>query len=73
MLTLLKLARVIAVDIADAITETLTNLALFLDGLSGQGYGGASIMSGVKPGVQARKWEKQPNAIYTQCAAIPLI
>ena len=35
---LLKLARVKAVDRADAITETLTNLGLSLNGLRGQGY-----------------------------------
>ena len=35
---LLKLARVKAVDRADAITETLTNLGLSLNGLRGQGH-----------------------------------
>ena len=66
---LLKLARVRAVDIADAMTETLTNLRLSLDGLRGQGYDGASTMSGAKSGVQARIQDKQPKAIYTHCAA----
>ena len=45
MVALLKLARFRAVDIADAITETLTNLGLSLDSLRGQGYDGASTMS----------------------------
>ena len=35
LVALLKLARVRIVDIADAITETLTNLGLSLDGLRG--------------------------------------
>ena len=68
LVALLRLARVRAVDIADAITETLTNLGLSLDGLRGQGYDGASTMSGAKSGVQARIREKQPKAIYTHCA-----
>ena len=68
LVALLKLARVRAVDIADAITETLTNLGLSLDGLRGQSYDGASTMSGTKSGVQARIREKQPKAIYTHCA-----
>ena len=68
LVALLKLARVRAVDIADAISETLTNLGLSLNGLRGQGYDGASTMSGAKSGVQARIREKQPKAIYTHCA-----
>ena len=68
LVALLKLARVRAVDIADAITETLTNLGLSLDGLRGHGYDGASTMSGAKSGVQARMRGKQPKAIYTHCA-----
>ena len=54
LVAFLKLARVRAVDIAEAITENLTSLGLSLDGLRGQGYDGASTMSGVKSGVQAR-------------------
>ena len=34
----------------------------------GQGYDGASTMSGVKAGVQAKILEKQPKALYTHCA-----
>ena len=67
---MLKLARVRAVDIADAIRETLTNLGLSLDDLISQSYDGASqSMSGVKSGVQARIREKQPKAIHTHCAS----
>ena len=55
-----------AVDIADSILETLNNLGLSLSG--GQGYDGASTMSGAKSGVQARIREQQPMALYTHCA-----
>ena len=46
----------------------------FKDGLSlkncrGQGYDGASVMSGVYSGVQKRISDVQPAAIYVHCAA----
>ena len=63
-----KLQRVRAVDIADAIIISLENLGLSLSNLRGQGYDGASTMSGTKAGVQARILEKQPKALYTHCA-----
>ena len=63
-----RLERVRAVDIADSILETLNNLGLSLSGLRGQGYDGASTMSGAKSGVQARIREQQPMALYTHCA-----
>ena len=51
----LKLNRVTAVDIADAlvkcIVKCLENLGLSLNELHGQGYDGASTMSGHKSGV----------------------
>ena len=50
----LKLNRVRAVDIADALVKCLENLGLSLSELRGQGYDGASTMSGHKSGVQAR-------------------
>ena len=65
----LKLNRVRAVDIADALVKCLENLGLSLSELGGQGYDGASTMSGHKSGVQARIQEKQPKAVYTHCAA----
>ena len=46
-----KFKRVRAVDIADAIVITIENLGLSLSGLRGQGYDGASTMSGAKAGV----------------------
>ena len=39
-----------------------------MDNLRDQGYDGASTMSGVKAGVQAKIQEKQPKALYTHCA-----
>ncbi len=50
----LKLNRVRAVDIADALVKCLENFGLSLSELRGQGYDGASTMSGHKSGVQAR-------------------
>ena len=44
------------------------NLGLFLSTLRGQGYDGASTMSGSKTGLQARIRECQPKALYTHCA-----
>ena len=54
----LKLNRVRAVDIADALVKCLENLGLSLSELRAQGYDGASTMSGHKSGVQARIREK---------------
>ena len=64
----IKLGRVRAVDISDAIIKSLENIGLSLSNLRGQGYDGASTMSGARVGVQARICEKQPKAIYTHCA-----
>ena len=63
-----KLQRVRAVDITDAIITTIENLGLSLTGLCGQGYDGASTMSGAKAGVQAQIQQWQPKALYTHCA-----
>ena len=75
MVALLKLPRVRAVDIADAITETLTNFGVSLDSLKGQGYDGASTMSGAKSGVQARIRENNQRqyTLTVTVQAIPLI
>ena len=64
----IKLGRVRAVDVSDAIIKSLENIGLSLSNLRGQGYDGASTMSGARGGVQARICEKQPKAIYTHCA-----
>jgi len=62
---MVKLWRVRAVDISDAIIEYLENIGLSLSNLRGQGYDGASTMSGAKAGVQARSLKL---SIYTHCA-----
>ena len=73
MVAFLKLVRVRAVDIADAITETLTNLWLSLDDLRGQGYDGASTMSGANL-VSKQESGKNNQRQYTLTVqAIPLI
>lgn len=64
----LRLERVRAVDIVDAIVGCLEGLGLSLNELRGQGYDGASTMSGEKSGVQKRIREIQPKALYTHCA-----
>ena len=67
-LSFVKLERVRASDIASAIIETLEGFGLSLGSLRGQGYDGASTMSGEKAGVQALIKQKQPKALYTHCA-----
>ncbi len=66
--TFIKLERVRAIDIYEAITGCLEELGLSLNNLRGQGYDGASTMSGERSGVQKRIREKQPKAIYTHFA-----
>ena len=63
-----RLNKVRAVDISDAIITCLQNLGLSLGTLHGQGYDGVSAMSGIEAGVQARIKEKQPKAVYTHCS-----
>ncbi len=67
-ISFIKLERVRAMDIANAIVQSLEGIGLSLDNLHGQGYDGASTMSGVKAGVQAIIQERQPKALYTHCA-----
>ena len=63
-----KLERVRAADIATGIQEVLKSVGLPLTHLHGQGYDGASTMSGEKGGVQRLLKDKQPKALYTHCA-----
>ena len=63
-----KMQRVRAIDISDGIVSSLEGLGLSLSELRGQGYDGASTMSGEKSGVQRLIRNKQPKAIYTHCA-----
>ena len=67
-ISFLKLERVQAVDIADAIIICLDNLGLSLSDLRGQGYDAASIIGRCKNGVQARIKEKQLKVIYIYCS-----
>ena len=57
-----------AIDISDGIVNSLEGLGLSLSELRGQGYNGASTMSGEKSGVQRLLQNKQPKAIHTHCA-----
>ena len=66
--TFIKLERVRAINISEAITGCVEELGLSLNNLRGQGYDGASTMSGEKSGVQKRIRDEQPKAIYTHCA-----
>lgn len=63
-----KLDRVRAEDLEQAIVGILGNLNLSIDDLQGQGYDGASTMSGGKSGLQRRILNRQPKALYTHCA-----
>ncbi len=67
-ISFIKMERVRAVDIASAIISSIENLGLNLESLRGQGYDGASTMSGERAGVQARIRNRQPKALYTHCA-----
>lgn len=51
-----------------AIMQSLEGFGLSLSELRGQGYDGASTMSGERAGVQALLREKQPKALYIHCA-----
>ncbi|CAG2217955.1 unnamed protein product [Mytilus edulis] len=56
-----------AEHISKAILENLQNWGLNLVNLRGQGYDGASVMSGVVSGVQQRIKELLSNAPYVHC------
>ncbi|KAL4089466.1 hypothetical protein QTP88_024500 [Uroleucon formosanum] len=56
-------------SLSSAILNGLTSCGVQCDYLFGQGYGGASNMSGKFRGVQAIICEKYPQALYVHCAA----
>ena len=59
-----------AASLSDSIIKTLQHYALDVKScLVGQGYDGASVMSGANKGVQQRVREHAPLAIYTHCYA----
>ena len=66
-LSFVKLLRVRAIDIANAIISTLEELGLSLQNLRVQGYDGAATMSGEKSVVQKQLRDIQPKALYTHC------
>ncbi|XP_053398293.1 zinc finger MYM-type protein 1-like [Mercenaria mercenaria] len=55
--------------LAEAFLQNLQELGVDLDKMRGQGYDGASNMSGIYRGVQARIRAQYPEAIYTHCKA----
>jgi len=65
---IIKLPRDKAMDIATAIIAAIEDLGLSLTNLKGQGYNGASNMSGHMSGVQKQIRDKQTKALHTCCA-----
>ena len=56
-------------NLSDTILKKLSEWDLDISKLRGQGYDGASNMSGRFKGVKTRILEKQPLALYTHCVA----
>ena len=67
-MSFVKMQRVRAIDISNDIVSSLEGPCLSLNELRGQGYDGASTMSGKKSGVQRLIRNKQLKAIYMHCA-----
>ena len=55
-------------DLASTILTKLSQLGLNMEHMRGQGYDGASNISGKYRGVQARVKELYPLAMYTHCS-----
>ena len=68
-----KLERVRAIDIVNAITKTLSDAELSLNELRGQGYDGVSTMTGERTGVQRQIRDMQKKALFTHCAGHSLL
>ncbi|KAF0708284.1 zinc finger MYM-type protein 1-like, partial [Aphis craccivora] len=58
-----------AVDYKNLISQLLHNLGLDINKCKGQGYDGASVMSGIYSGLQKRINDIVPNAMYVHCCA----
>lgn len=58
-----------AEGLSNQILEILKKKGISLQNCRGQGYDGASVMSGVYGGVQKRISDEQPSAVYVHCAA----
>ena len=69
-ISLIKMVRVRAVDNEEGITKQLTDISLSFDYLRGQGFDGASTMSGKKSGVEKRILDKQLKALYIPTAQV---
>ena len=67
-ITFVKLERVRAANIVNAITKTLSDVDLSLNELQGQGYDGTSSMAGERSGVQKKIRDMQKKALYPHCA-----
>ena len=69
---LVKLERVHAVDISNALQDVIRKVGLSLSQLRGQGYDGASTMSGERGGVQKLLMERQPTqgSVYALCRSL---
>ncbi|XP_078506693.1 zinc finger MYM-type protein 1-like [Lissotriton helveticus] len=55
--------------IATELVKLVEDKVLMLNKCRGQGYDGASTMSGIYSGVQTRIRQKEPTAVYVHCAA----
>lgn len=58
-----------AQDYEELITNILVKLDIDINKCRGQGYDGASVMSGIYSGVQKRIKDKVPTASYVHCCA----
>ena len=62
-----KLKKVDAQSVFDVLISALKNWGLDLSSLVGQGYDGASVMSGNKNGLHKKVSDHYPNATYVHC------
>lgn len=58
-----------AKGLSNHLIQNLQNLGISLINCRGQGYDGASVMSGIYGGVQKLINDEQPNALFVHCAA----
>ena len=58
-----------AKGLSNHLIQILQNFGISLNNCRGQGYDGASVMSGIYGAVQKRINDEQSNAVYVHCAA----
>ena len=68
-----KLEKMDAENIANALLSTVEGWGLHMSTLVAQGYDGATVMTSSKNGVQAKVNEKYPNVTYMHCHSHVLI